>query len=54
MNLEEAIPYLRQGYAIQRNSSKNDEYLQGTPEKPIGSYYLTLWDVLADDWEIVN
>ena len=50
MTLEEAISHLRKGKKIYRDLEKG--YLMGTAEKPFGSFYLTLWDVLADDWKV--
>lgn len=50
MKLEEAIPYLRKGFAICRKD-RPDCFLEGTLDEPMGSFYLTLWDVLEEDWE---
>lgn len=55
MKLEEAIPYLRKGYRIFRKDNLHSKgYLQGSMEKPFGSFYLTLWDVLSEDWEVLK
>lgn len=51
MKLEEAIIHLREGKRIFRASCPDKGSLQGTIEKCGGSFYLTLWDVLAEDWE---
>jgi hypothetical protein len=50
MTLEEAIPLLRSGKKIYRNLEQG--YLKGDEHRPMGSFYLTLWDVLADDWKV--
>ena len=54
MKLEDAMPHLRQGKRIFRLSDPEKGSLCGTPEKVLGSFYLTLFDVLAEDWEIKN
>ncbi len=51
MKLEEAIIYLKAGNKIYRES-KPDDYLEGTIEEPLGSFYLSLWDILAEDWMV--
>jgi hypothetical protein len=53
MKFEDAMNYLRLGYRIYRTSDPEKGSLCGTAEKPMGSFYLTLWDVLADDWDFV-
>ena len=50
MKFEEAIALLRQGKKIYRSSDREKGYLKGTINKPCGSFYLTLWDVVAEDW----
>lgn len=52
MNLEEAICYLRKGNKIYRSSSPEKGSLCGTLENVYNSFYLTIYDVLAEDWEI--
>lgn len=52
MRLEEAIAHLREGKEIYRISRQEDGSLKGSPELPLCSFYLTLWDVLAEDWSI--
>lgn len=52
MKFEDAMKFLRSGYRIYRISNPED-YLEGTEEKPFGSFYLTLFDVLADDWHAI-
>lgn len=53
MKLEEAIPYLRDGKRIYRKDRPERGSLCGEIEgnKIYGSFYLTIWDVLSDDWE---
>ncbi len=52
MDLESAIYFLKRGHAIYRESCPERGYLCGTEDKPYGSFYLTLWDVLAEDWKV--
>ncbi len=52
MKLEEALAYLRDGKRIYRSSRPEKGSLCGTDENKIyGSFYLTIFDVLAEDWE---
>lgn len=50
MQFEEAMQYLRMGRRIFRKSEPNKGSLCGTPEKVKGSFYLTIYDVMALDW----
>jgi hypothetical protein len=52
MNLEEAIPYLRKGCLIYREGNKYNDCLQGDDKHVYASYYMTIYDILADDWEV--
>lgn len=52
MKLEEALPYLRKGKKIYRPDDPKERCLEGTLEKPLRSFYLTLFDVLEDDWQV--
>lgn len=52
MKFEQAIPHLRVGKKIFRLSMPDKGYLCGTTDKVKGSFYLTIYDVLADDWEV--
>jgi len=54
MKFEDAMYYLRLGKRIYRESDPDKGSLCGTPEKVFGSFYLTLFDVLAEDWEVQN
>jgi hypothetical protein len=51
MRLEYAMDYLRDGKRIYRSTKPEEGSLCGTLEKVYGSFYLTLYDVLAEDWE---
>ena len=44
MKLEEALPYLRKGKKIYRPDDPKERCLEGTLEKPLRSFYLTLFD----------
>jgi len=54
MKFEDAMHYLRLGKRIYIKSDPDKGSLCGTPEKVFGSFYLTLFDVLAEDWEVKN
>jgi len=51
MKFEQAMNFLRTGRRIYRTSIPEKGSLCGNPEKPLGSFYLTLWDILAEDWD---
>lgn len=51
MKLEDAMQFLREGYRIYRTSFPDKGSLCGTKDKVYGSFYLTLYDVLAEDWD---
>lgn len=53
MKFEIAIEYLRDGHRIYREKNP-DEYLEGNLNQVFGSYYLTIYDVLAEDWQVVR
>ncbi|PWU06758.1 MAG: hypothetical protein C5B43_01210 [Verrucomicrobia bacterium] len=50
MKFEEAIEFLRDGKRIYRLSDPDKGSLAGTTNKVFGSFYLTIYDILADDW----
>jgi len=56
MKLEYAMECLRNGQAIWRRTEPQKGYLlgftdhEGTITKVFGSFYLTIYDVLAEDW----
>jgi adenine deaminase len=61
MKFEEAMSHLRAGKRIARESSRPEdmETLQARIKNGIvkfvgGSYYMTVFDILADDWEVVE
>ena len=51
MQFESAMEYLREGKRIYRKSIPDRGSLCGTIEQVYGSFYLTIYDVLADDWK---
>jgi len=51
MILEEAMTYLREGKRIYRKSRPESGSLCGDKDHVYGSFYLTIYDVLANDWE---
>ena len=52
MKFEVAISHLRDGHRIYRSTEPEKGSLCGTVEKVYGSFYLTIYDVLAEDWQI--
>ncbi len=50
MKLEEAILFLRDGLRIYRESDPDKGSLCGDTKKVLGSFYLTIYDILAEDW----
>lgn len=50
MKFEEAMQFLRDGFRIFRDSNRYNGSLCETEEKALGSFYLTIFDVLANDW----
>ena len=57
LTFEQAMFFLREGCRITRASFDGDEMktLCGTlPDKIYGSFYMTIFDVLADDWMVVD
>ena len=51
MKFEVAIEHLKEGKRIYREKTPED-FLEGTKERVRGSYNLTIFDVLANDWRI--
>lgn len=52
MKFEDAIGHLREGKRIYRKSKPDKGSLCGTTEKVLGSFCMTLFDVLAEDWVV--
>ena len=51
MKFENAIIHLRNGKRIYRETQPGKGSLCGTTDKVRASFYLTIYDVLADDWQ---
>ncbi len=51
MKFEDAMEFLRGGFRVYRKSNPDKGSLCGTIENVYGSFYLTLYDILAEDWE---
>jgi hypothetical protein len=58
MKFEDALPYLRQGEKIARSSLTHPEEkyksLMFKENNIYCSYYMTIYDILAEDWQVVN
>jgi len=51
MRFEEAMLFLRDGFRIYRDGHKDKGSLCGDIDNVYGSFYLTIYDVLGEDWE---
>jgi len=54
MYFDIVLKELRLGRRIYRRSCPEKGSLCGTAEKVMGSFYLTIYDVLAEDWTFCN
>ena len=52
MRLDDVMSDLREGKPIYRETRPEIGYLQGSLERVYGSFYLTIYDVLAKDWTV--
>lgn len=50
MKFEQALEKLRAGKRIWRSMDAQKGSLAGSTNKVLGSFYLTIYDVLAEDW----
>ena len=54
MKFEDALRNLRNGAGIYRTLDPEKGYLCGSLKQVTGSFYMTLYDILAEDWEIMG
>lgn len=50
LKIEEVINDLREGHAIYRNCNPNEQLR--IEENGLRSFYLTIYDLIATDWEV--